>query len=114
MTQFWIRERTRTFQFRKTSPSSSYRTFARGGYIMRMSPTAMGMEVVPSWVDSFRDWTAPGQRYPRPTPTPMAPKIQRVRYRSRKERRFATPASDGLLPADRFDMALMGFGKAET
>jgi hypothetical protein len=32
--------------FLKTFPISSYFTLARGGYIIRISPTAMGMEVV--------------------------------------------------------------------
>ena len=31
----------------KTRPISSYRTFARGGYIIRIKPTAIGMDVVP-------------------------------------------------------------------
>ena len=47
MIQFWISERTRIFLLRKTSPNSSYRTLASGGYIMRMRPAAMGIEVVP-------------------------------------------------------------------
>ncbi len=47
MTQFWTRERARTRVFLKTSPSSSYFTLASGGYIIRMSPMAMGMFVVP-------------------------------------------------------------------
>ena len=46
--QFWTSERPRTFVFWNTFPSSSYFTFASGGYIMRMSPTAIGIEVVPT------------------------------------------------------------------
>jgi len=46
--QFWTSDRARTRVFLKTSGSSSYFTFASGGYIMRMSPTAIGIEVVPT------------------------------------------------------------------
>ena len=60
-------------------------------FVIATGSVAMGMDVVPIWVDSFRVWTAPGQRSPSPTPTARAAKIQRVRYRSRKERRLATP-----------------------
>ena len=48
MTQFWTSERARTRVLRNTSGSSSYFTLANGGYIIRMSPTAMGIEVVPT------------------------------------------------------------------
>ncbi len=47
-TQFWTTERPSTFLSRKTSPSSSYRTFASGGYIIKISPMAMGIDVVPT------------------------------------------------------------------
>ena len=33
----------------KTFPCSSYFTFASGGYIITMSPMAIGIEVVPTW-----------------------------------------------------------------
>ncbi len=59
-------------------PISSYFTFASGGYIIRISPMAMGMEVVPTLKRS-RNGTTPGTRYPSPTPTAMAGKIQSVR-----------------------------------
>ena len=49
MTQFWTSERPRTFLFLNTSPSSSYLTFASGGYIIKIRPMAMGMLVVPTW-----------------------------------------------------------------
>ena len=45
--QFWARESVRIFQFRKTSASSSYRTLAKGGYIIRIKPTAIGIDVEP-------------------------------------------------------------------
>ncbi len=47
MIQFWTSERDRTLTFRKTSPSSSYFTLARGGYIIKIRPTAIGIFVVP-------------------------------------------------------------------
>jgi hypothetical protein len=48
MTQFCTSDNASTFTFRKTSPNSSYRTLASGGYIITMRPTAMGIEVVPT------------------------------------------------------------------
>ena len=49
MTQFCTSDSPRTLKFLKTWPSSSYLTLARGGYIIRIRPMAMGMEVVPTW-----------------------------------------------------------------
>jgi hypothetical protein len=63
---------------RKTVPISSYLTLASGGYIIRMRPTAMGMDVVPT-LNSSSKGTMPGNTYPAATPTPMARKIQTVR-----------------------------------
>ena len=48
MTQFCTSDSPSTFQLRNTSPSSSYFTLASGGYIIRISPMAMGMLVVPT------------------------------------------------------------------
>ena len=59
-TQFCTSERPRTLKFLNTSPSSSYLTFARGGYIMRIRPMAMGMLVVPLW-NWFQNPTTPGK-----------------------------------------------------
>ncbi len=72
----------------KTFPISSYRTFARGGYIIRIRPIAMGIEVVPTEREVIIPGTA-GEKYPIPIPTAMARKIHRVRYLSRNESRFA-------------------------
>ena len=76
--QFWISERPSTFQSLKTRPISSYRTLARGGYIIRISPTAMGMLVVPT-ENRFQKVAMPGHSQPAPTPDAMARKIHRVR-----------------------------------
>src|SRR6202051_1191392 len=104
ITQFCSKERPRIFLFRKTSPNSSYRTFARGGYIIRITPTEIGIEVVPT-LKWFRKGTIPGRTQPATTPTSMAVKIQSVRYRSRKLRRIVvcirepprpTPSAKGI------------------
>jgi hypothetical protein len=47
ITQLSNKDIPKTFVFLKTSFSFSYRTFANGGYIMRIKPTAKGMFVVP-------------------------------------------------------------------
>lgn len=58
--------------------SSSYRTLARGGNIISIRPTAMGMEVVPMLKES-RASASPGMIVPRTTPRPIARNIQMVR-----------------------------------
>ena len=60
-TQFWTSESTRMRRCWKTRPISSYFTFASGGYIIRISPMAMGMDVVPTLKRS-RKGTTPGTR----------------------------------------------------
>ena len=52
--QFKTRDALSRRKFRNTSPSSSYFTFASGGYIIRMSPKAMGRFVVPTWPSCIR------------------------------------------------------------
>jgi hypothetical protein len=42
-----MRESERIFTFLKTSGSSSYLTFANGGYIIKINPIAIGIFVVP-------------------------------------------------------------------
>ena len=78
MTQFCTSDSPSTFQLRNTSPSSSYFTLASGGYIIRISPMAIGMLVVPTW-KRLMNASTPGIRYPAPTPTAIARKIQSVR-----------------------------------
>jgi len=46
--QFCSSDSSMTRRFCNTFPISSYRTLARGGYIMTIKPIAMGMEVVPT------------------------------------------------------------------
>ena len=79
MTQFCTSDNPSTFQLRNTSPSSSYFTFASGGYIIRMRPSAMGMLVVSSSLKlSINDATL-GATRPNATPAAIARKIQTVR-----------------------------------
>ena len=79
MTQFCTSDSPSTFQLRNTSPSSSYFTLASGGYIIRISPMAMGMLVVSTWKTVDEGLAPRGRAYPAPTPTAIARKIQRVR-----------------------------------
>ena len=76
--QFWTSDRPRTFVSLNTLCSSSYRTFASGGYIIRMSPIAIGIDVVPTESPVISAGTA-GEKYPMAIPAAMARKIQRVR-----------------------------------
>ena len=90
--QFWTSDRPRTFVSLNTVWSSSYRTFASGGYIMRISPMAIGIDVVPTERLVISAGTA-GEKYPMAIPAAMARKIQSVRYRSRNESFFVTVIS---------------------
>ncbi|OPY61855.1 MAG: hypothetical protein A4E57_04103 [Syntrophorhabdaceae bacterium PtaU1.Bin034] len=47
ITQFCTSDRPRTLTFLNTSPRSSYLTLAKGGYIMRIRPMAIGTLMVP-------------------------------------------------------------------
>ncbi len=58
---------------------------AKGGYIIKIKPMAIGMLVVLSG-DVFNDsqkTAIPGKKYPDNTPIAMARKIHIVRYRSK-------------------------------
>ncbi len=78
ITQLSRSEIPRIFVLRKTCGNSSYRTFASGGYIIRIRPRAMGIEVVPT--DScVMVRTMPGATFPSRTPRAIAKKIQSVR-----------------------------------
>src|SRR6185436_13988763 len=87
--QFWISDRVSTLRFLKTSPSSSYFTLAKGGYIIRIRPMAMGILDVPTWKLLMKDSTD-GNNAPSATPTAIARKIHNVRYRSNVDRRLVT------------------------
>ena len=71
------------FKFLKIRGISSYFTFAKGGYIIKINPIAKGMLVVP--LDKLsKDVEIEGIKKPNPTPINMATNIQRVRKRSKK------------------------------
>ena len=93
-TQFWISETSSTFQSRNTSGSFSYRTFANGGYIIKIKPIAIGIFVVPTETRSNAS-AIPGTAYPASTPIPIARKIQSVKNRSRKPSRFDCVPTQG-------------------
>ena len=80
-TQLSRRERARSLLSLKTSGIFEYWTFAKGEYIMRMSPAAMGMFVVPTLMESSAAET-PGKAVPMPTPVAIARNIQSVSRRS--------------------------------
>src|SRR3546814_2107867 len=86
MIQFWISEIARTRLSSNTRGSSSYRTRASGGYIIRIRPMAMGMLVLPHERLSMA-FGRPSNVDPSPTPSAMARQIHKVRERSRNDRR---------------------------
>jgi hypothetical protein len=59
-------------------------TFASGGYIIRMSPMAIGIFVVPELRESQKS-AMPGNNDPAATPKNIVRNIQSVRYRSTNE-----------------------------
>lgn len=78
ITQLRRREAPNTFGRLKTDGSFSYCTLVKGGYIMRISPTASGRLTLPeesAWMLAGKA----GTKWPSPMPTTMARKIQRVR-----------------------------------
>jgi hypothetical protein len=84
ITQFWIRLNPRILKLWKTFPIFSYRTFAKGGYIIKIRPIAMGILVVPILNLSQKAGIL-GKRYPIPIPTAIDRKIQSVRKRSKND-----------------------------
>jgi hypothetical protein len=60
---------------------------ASGGYIMRMSPIANGIFVVPFDIELMK-LVLDGMKCPIPTPISIAKKIHAVRKRSRKPNFF--------------------------
>jgi type IV secretory pathway protease TraF len=79
--QFWIRERPSILKFLKTPPSSSYLTFASGGYIISIKPMAIGILVVLSGEDfkESQNVAIDGKKYPEKTPINIARKIHKVK-----------------------------------
>ena len=78
MIQFWMSEIASTRLSSNTRGSSSYRTRASGGYIIRIKPIAIGIFVVP--IDKLSMARGrPENVVPNPTPSAMARKIHKVR-----------------------------------
>jgi hypothetical protein len=59
--QFIVRDRLKSLRFLNTRGSFSYLTFARGGYIIRIRPIAIGMLVVPE-LNEFQNPEMPGTK----------------------------------------------------
>ncbi len=78
ITQFCTSDRLRILQSRNTSCSSSKRTRVNGGYIIRISPAAIGTDVVPT-LKRFKNGTTEGTSQPSPMPAAIAAKIHPVR-----------------------------------
>lgn len=78
ITQFNNKETPNTLVFLKTSFSLSYRTLVKGGYIIKMSPIANGILVVPVEKELMKV-ADEGKKYPIPTPIAMAKNIHKVR-----------------------------------
>jgi hypothetical protein len=76
--QFCTNDSVSTLVFRNTSPNSSYFTLASGGYIITISPMAMGILVVPTDM-LFQKAAICGNCQPENTPMAMARNIHKVR-----------------------------------
>jgi len=70
-------------------PISSYLTFVKGGYIIRISPIAIGIDVVPICNFPMKLETE-GKKYPIKTPKTIVKNIHKVRYLSMRDNLFAT------------------------
>ncbi len=100
MTQFCTSDTPRTRQSRKTLPISSYLTLAKGGYIIKISPTAIGIDVVPTLNEFIKSPTPVLQ--PSSTPTPIARNIHSVKNLSRNERRLVAVSGCLLIITPRY------------
>src|SRR3972149_5157961 len=85
-TQFWTRDTPIRRRFAARRGRSPYRTRARGGDIIQISPTESGIDTPPPEMASSPAGS-PGTTAPRPTPRPMARKIHSVVRRSQMESR---------------------------
>jgi hypothetical protein len=83
--QFKIKEINKSFLLAKTLFNSSYFTFAKGGYIIKIKPMAMGILVEPL-ENLFIKPGVPGKIFPMSTPIAMAKNIHKLRYLSKKDK----------------------------
>lgn len=91
ITQLSNKETPNTLVFLNTSFSLSYFTFANGGYIINIKPTAKGIFVVPEENELMNE-EEDGKKYPMATPMPIAKNIQSVKYLSKKPNFFLSLA----------------------
>ena len=77
------KETTSNLGFANTFGICENFTFVNGGYIIKIKPIANGILVVP-FENEFIKSSADGIKYPIAIPTPIARKIQIVRYLSKK------------------------------
>jgi len=91
ITQLRNNDIPKTFVFLKTSFNFSYLTLANGGYIINIKPTAKGMFVVPV-ENELINVDEDGKKYPMATPKPIAKKIHKVKYLSKKPNFFLSKA----------------------
>jgi hypothetical protein len=78
MIQFCVSDKPSNLRFLKTNGSFSYFTLARGGYIIRIRPMAIGILVVPELKES-QNPEIPGTKYPISTPVNITRNIHSVR-----------------------------------
>ena len=87
MIQLRIKDNDMLVRSLKISGKASNYTFANGGYIIKMSPRAIGIFVEPMESVSIKSGR-PGKRFPRAIPMNIAANIHNVKKRSRKESLF--------------------------
>src|SRR5690625_4209082 len=81
--QFKNKEIDKIFTFLKTLGNIEKSTFAKGGYIIKINPMAMGIFVDPTLNLSTKSGVF-GKKYPMEIPINIARKIHKVRFRFKK------------------------------
>jgi hypothetical protein len=87
MIQLRIKDNEMLVRSLKISGKASNFTFANGGYIIKMSPMAIGIFVEPMESVSMKSGR-PGKIFPSAIPVNIAANIHNVKKRSRKESLF--------------------------
>jgi hypothetical protein len=82
-----IKDALINFTFLNTKPILLNSIFVNGGYSIKINPIAMGIFVDPEEKELIKS-LLDGMKKPIATPKSIAKKIQRVKYRSRKDKRF--------------------------
>jgi len=92
ITQLRINDGTMSVRSVVTSPILEYRTLANTGYIISISPIAIGSETVAILTSSSQSLRS-GMSRPRPRPSAIAARIHTGRNRSSRDSRSRTGAS---------------------